>query len=353
MVTVLLVDDEKLELEMLLNYVEWERLGFSVIGTAKNGKLGLELADLHQPDLVITDIKMPVMDGIEMSKLLKKSHPEIRIIFLSGYEEFNYAKEALQIGISDYILKPIYLKDFHEFMQKVYDACMEDKKKRDELIKLVEDQFGVFFHAGRFYEDLVLKGEKDFLKQLDIFFKWVESAKTGLSDIKKMTLGIISRVYTADPEFSGALPSPEHIANEMEHLDEIGAVRAVALDYIHTVENFYAAKLSDVNLNTVDKIKAYIGRTFQKQLSIDDIAGAVFLSPGYIRSIFKKYTGATILDYITQVRMEKAKLLLLDKQFKIHDIAQQVGYENVSYFCNVFLKYTGQTPNNYRIKAKV
>lgn len=98
----------------------------------------------------------------------------------------------------------------------------------------------------------------------------------------------------------------------------------------------------------MDKIFHYIHEHFHASITIEDIAGHVYLSPNYVRTLFKKETGETVLDYIVKLRMKRAVELLKNPSLKIHEIARSVGYENISYFCSVFHKHKGYTPNEFR-----
>lgn len=106
MLKILLVEDEKLELETLRDYVDWKSLGVGKVYTARNGRTALECMAEHEPDILIADIQMPVMNGIELTKRVREEGYRCKIIFLSGYDDFEYLKAAFQVQAIDYILKP-------------------------------------------------------------------------------------------------------------------------------------------------------------------------------------------------------------------------------------------------------
>ena len=104
---VLLVDDEEEVMDVIEHRICWKQMGFEVVGKAQNGVKALEISEKMQPDVVITDIKMPYMDGLELARNLKQDNPDVRILILTGFDEFEYAKEAVHLEIEEYILKPV------------------------------------------------------------------------------------------------------------------------------------------------------------------------------------------------------------------------------------------------------
>ena len=111
---VLLVDDEEEVRNAIEQRINWEELGFEVIGKAQNGVKAMEIAEKLQPDVVITDIKMPYMNGLELARNLKEENPGVRILILTGFDEFEYAKEAVHLEVEEYILKPINANELSE-----------------------------------------------------------------------------------------------------------------------------------------------------------------------------------------------------------------------------------------------
>jgi len=116
---VFLVDDEIIIREGISKSIDWEKEGYEYCGDAPDGEMALPLIEACQPDIVITDIEMPFMDGLELSKIIRKNMPRVKIVILSGHDEFEYAREALRIQISEYCLKPVSSSDLLEILQKV------------------------------------------------------------------------------------------------------------------------------------------------------------------------------------------------------------------------------------------
>lgn len=139
MYSVFIVDDEHIVLEGIRNSIDWENSSFTFAGEASDGELALSMIHEMKPDILITDIKMPFMDGLELSRILKKIQPWIKIIILSGHDEFEYAKAAISIGVEDYILKPFTSEDLLKSLNKVAANLDKEKKQLSDISQLKEN----------------------------------------------------------------------------------------------------------------------------------------------------------------------------------------------------------------------
>lgn len=174
--SVMLVDDEEEVRQAIINKLNWEEVGFEVIGYAENGEEALELADNIRPDVIMTDIHMPFMDGLTMCRKLKEIANNTKIIIFSGYDEFEYAREAIQLEVEEYILKPIdslQLKGVFERIKKNLDKEIEEKSNVDllkkyyyESLPIMKEQFLGSLLEGKLeqakIEDLVQVYDKEF-----------------------------------------------------------------------------------------------------------------------------------------------------------------------------------------------
>ena len=136
MYKVFLVDDEIVVREGIRDNVNWDQTSFTLVGEAPDGEMALPLIQEIKPDILITDIKMPFMDGLQLSRFIRKSMPWIKIMILSGHDEFNYAKEAISIGVTEYLLKPISSSDLIKSLNKVAAQIEEEKTERESLEKI-------------------------------------------------------------------------------------------------------------------------------------------------------------------------------------------------------------------------
>lgn len=139
MVKVFLVEDEIVIRDGIKNSIKWEKEGFEFVGEAGDGELAYPMILKEQPDILITDIKMPFMDGLELSRLVKQELPDIKILILSGYDEFEYAKEAIRIGVAEYLLKPVSSNKLLEVLRSVTSAIVQERQEKELLRKYEAD----------------------------------------------------------------------------------------------------------------------------------------------------------------------------------------------------------------------
>ncbi|HJB24627.1 MAG TPA: response regulator [Candidatus Jeotgalibaca pullicola] len=140
MYSVVLVDDEQMIRESIIELVDWNKAGFEMIGQASNGDEALEFIEKNTPDILITDIKMPIMDGIQLAKEVREKHPSVKIIFLSGYDEFEYAISGIKLNIIEYLLKPISRVELEETLKKVKKNLDKEQREARDL-KLAEANY--------------------------------------------------------------------------------------------------------------------------------------------------------------------------------------------------------------------
>mgnify|MGYP000943866750 FL=1 len=134
--SVLLVDDEEDVVEAIIQKIDWEGMGYSLLGYAKNGLEALEIAEEKQVDVVLTDIKMPYMDGLTLSHKLKELYPSVKIIIFSGFDEFEYAKEAIRLEAEEYMLKPVDSVELSRIFKKVHERLDEEFDEKQNINRL-------------------------------------------------------------------------------------------------------------------------------------------------------------------------------------------------------------------------
>ena len=547
MVKVYLVEDEIIIRQSIKNSIDWEKEGYEFVGDASDGELALPVILKEKPDILITDIRMPFMDGLELSRMVKAELPDIKIVILSGYDDFEYAKQAIKIGVAEYLLKPVssavLLEHLSEIAEKVRDeredlalkkVYYQEMQENEELIKMkflgelisgklsLADAMekGKRFHmnlSGPFYRIILFKFiqedhvqaeqsealaeayeavgnyvdglkdafrfqrgvegwaflltsvEEDMEAQTERF---IEGLKEVIAPFEALTWfgGIGSEAarlrelrYSfreADKAFAGRfVQEPNQIISveqlnyeqldnefdanifgEINQFDQIitrflssgsreevesfvGALfteisedhfrslmirQYIIMDIYATVlafckklrkdtgadgeaagqmeslrENEEILKRAVLTAESVDDIKDYIGtlldhvielrntlsgrrysdiiRTARKRIeqdymsediSLNTVAAEVGMSPSYFSSVFGKEMGKTFIEYLTEVRMEKAKQYLVCSSMKTSEISYEVGYKDPHYFSYIFKKTQGCTPKEYRAARK-
>lgn len=147
MYTVVVADDEEEIRRGIIKKVRWEELGFRVVGDAENGVEALELVEKLEPDLLLTDIRMPFMSGIELARQVREIRPTVQIAFLSGFDDFSYAQQAIQYNIISYMLKPISSQELEEELKNIKEI-IDQKFEEFASKESVQDRSGqVRIHA--------------------------------------------------------------------------------------------------------------------------------------------------------------------------------------------------------------
>lgn len=531
---VLIVDDEAAVRRGLRNTIQWEQLGFELVGEADDGTAALELTEVLKPDVIITDICMPIMDGIEYLKNLKAMNSRSKIIILSGHDRFDFARDAMRFGAFSYILKPVDNKELVSQLLALKEKIESEKKinlEFERLRTLVQENGRML--RERFLNSLVkgiLSDEDDIRKKLDFFgvtkldnlmvvmiaeidnypvsfeglteeekqinkFAMVDIAESKLSvsgrgcafsgsdhqfimilslgdersesrqyrtmfdlaeDIRctvakllgfTITIGI-SRVaynlrglkkgyyealeavrqkswmgkdcvilfrdvamanakvctYPKDAEceilagISGKNPeqSMKGVERFCRHLYEL---KGLELKYLHEMvlrlsfgiyHTLFDAGMSldriheIIQVQTVSRIQTledaghfledevikvisvleeeskakyryeisravdFINGHYHRQIELNEVAEYIHLSPYYLSRLFKKETGRNFIDFLNEVRINKAKELMKDTTLKLYEIAEMVGYRDNAYFGQMFKKYVGISPGDFR-----
>lgn len=242
---VLVVEDEYMIRENIVKKINTLKLNFEVIGQASNGQIALDFIQQNHPHIVLTDIKMPVMDGLLLAKKIYSVYPTIKIIIISGFSDFKFAQQAIRYGVHDFLLKPISEKDLLATLQKL---------------------------------QVILDHE---LKQIHVF---------SLCD--------------------------SHSLSRKE---------------------------------IVEHIELYIRENFRSDISLGEIADKIGFTSDYLSRTFKKFKGESPIKFITKLRINEAKQLLLNNpQLDVKFVGEQVGYSDPYYFSRVFNSYTGLYPTEYR-----
>ncbi len=525
MLNLIIVDDEKTTRDSLEAYIPWKELGIDSVTTAKNGVVALELAEKSPPDIILSDVRMPKMDGIELAINIRSRYPQCKIIFLSGYSDKEYLKSAINLKAVSYIEKPIQIEEIKTVISETVALCLEEEQQRlqthklnniiNENVPLIRQEIALelikdspdLTHLSLKYEDVFnelsqaqsftvfaidinwsqaadndkkLDCKRQLLKTLcnnnelslsilsgfteDNFMvaitsKEKETSTTNIeiahilqnilnntgADIFSHTIGVGTSVSTLPliqdsyysacsavqnqfyhdsksifeySEWSGSyFEVDKNIYSDFKSClkkqelteavnlitllaetasskkdNDINSVKNVFFNLLLIIfevarENHYITKTHDsekkyiwqeidatrtlsalskyvishietvlVQANDNDSINRklhgimkYVHEHYaENSLTIQGIAQNVFLSQTYLCAFFKKSTGKTLNEFITEVRIEKSKELLKDSGIKLYEVATSIGFTDANYFSTLFKKYTGCTPSEFR-----
>jgi two-component system response regulator YesN len=502
MLKMLLVEDEPATIEGIKSAINWPMIGISICGEATNGLEAIQMIDDLEPDIILCDIRMPKMDGISLINQIQPRHPNIKVIFLSGYSDKEYLKSAIRLNVVDYIYKPFELGELIQAIEKAKAACKKEhdsesvSEDNDIALNIIQKGWAsasslkdipldldelmatiiIHFNSGievayeteaftisrylpefkRAFSQIFnnryiiscinnayilhanvptnFASDKNMITQLNELFATVKNFSgaiaVGISNpvpsfehlresyhqarnavLSAFLVGYGKLIFYKD--LSTAVFTPRHdleemffnpisnnnIASSIDFLEEyvsymrscrpedIPAIKdelaAIAFqlnqkskkqDHIQrrfiTETINYALEIEDIKqyllqmleqiqgeINNLDNkgriifdVEKYIIQNYDKNLSINQIAEHVYLTPTYLCHLYKKTTGRTLNQFILDVKMNKSKRLLTDTTLKISEIAEKIGYTNQNYFTRTFTKYFGLNPTTFRNK---
>jgi two-component system response regulator YesN len=196
MLKIFLAEDEVIVRETIKRMIPWENLGFELVGEAADGEMALPLLIRQQPDLLITDIKMPFMDGLTLARLAKKEVPGLKVVILSGYDDFNYAKQAINIGVEDYLLKPITKNALIERLTEIRSRYEDEKTQREYYEKFHREMQAYEKNSSRDFFEALVSGS------LDMMEVYKRAEKLGL-DIVAESYNVLIFTMNCNEDFSG------------------------------------------------------------------------------------------------------------------------------------------------------
>ena len=214
MLKIFLAEDEVIVRETIKRMIPWEDLGFELVGEAADGEISLPLLLRHKPDLLITDIKMPFMDGLTLAKVAKKEIPGLKVVILSGYDDFNYAKQAINIGVEDYLLKPITKNALIERLTEIRSRYEHEKTQKEYYEKFHREMQAYEKNSSRDFFEALVSGSMD---MMEIYRR---SEKLGL-DIVAEAYNVLIFTMNCEEDFSGQREGySEWEAESLELLEE-------------------------------------------------------------------------------------------------------------------------------------
>ena len=292
----MLADDEPIMRKALQSLIDWKSIDCEIVYVAENGQEVLNALQEIQPDILITDINMPGADGIETARYIWENRMPTKVILLTAYADFSYAQSAIRYNVVEYVTKT---GAFDELLRAV-ERCKTVLS--EQSVRSSEEKEARMEHLYKKVMDMV-----DDFKEL-----YADVSNNNVYDEGK------KQKYSSD-------------AADGENI--------MVISY-------------DSKRNLIKESLEYIEQHYHEQISVGDIAKELGTSISYLSRIFKESTGETIIRTINNKRVEKAKIYLRETDYKVYEVADILGFENVTYFSRFFKKHTGISPKEYKEQKK-
>lgn len=335
----IVVDDERMIRTGISSFINNNDTGFEVIHTFKDGAEAIEHLQSHDAALVISDIKMVNVSGIELARYIYENKPHIKIILLSGYAEFEYAKAAMQYNVEDYLTKPT---DFGELKQLLL-------KIKETLEKAENADVNIFLDkVKQLYANLLSGKSDDAVAVLETLLSGNRHDGVYLGQFASNLFEIIFNRLHANLKVQFISEKFDYKKLiDMDSRDKISNYSAQLLRNITAQLSADSDNDSEGASNAVvAKIIQFVNEHYSENISMQDAAEKVFFNPAYFSRFFKKQTGENFSDYLLRVRMENAVKFLRENK-KITDISRDCGYSSSGYFTRIFKEYYKCTPSEY------
>ncbi|MEK3885031.1 response regulator [Paenibacillus sp. PL2-23] len=361
MLRVLIVDDVPLIRQSLSVFVEANNDTTIVSGTAANGKQAMAWLQDSYVDLCITDIRMPVMDGLQLIKQINANFPWMACLVVSSYDDFEYAKQSIELNALDYVLKPVNKETMNKALAKATNKIQELRNwdaaqlflKRLPHHRSVLEQWREHILTIRM-ETLPLL----IVETLELLEQWVEGNYYLLNALSNLWLQTLIEELTTE-KIQLELDEGKDLGLGEKHLElsrtrsyfRLCAVRRLEEGAYRLIASMRGVR-NQQSVKVVNQIRQYIQQHCGEPLNLQSLADHVALNKTYMCKLFKEETEQTIHTYIVLERMQLARSLLLDGSNKVYEIAKQVGYEDVDYFTQIFKKHYGLSPLDYKRRMK-
>ncbi|MCR8633075.1 MULTISPECIES: response regulator transcription factor [Paenibacillus] len=332
MFQVLVAEDELWIRDAVAEMVDRLTPHFTVAGEVSNGEEAWDFIQEHWPSIVITDIMMPHKNGIWLSEQIYQANLPLVTIVVSGYDNFQYAKQVMRFGITEYLLKPVDEEELH--------AALKRSVKKLEGMKEIHE--GVL-HIQRFVEHMSEMSQSNVLAEIKALLASILSLRVTTPGMRKSLLAILSA------KLNGLLQAYDqrHVFIPLTAEDEAGIHKHFA-DLMDEWLLVYP-QYSNQHVNSaIKRVRDHIDVHYFENFSLAKMADIAHMSVSHFSMLFKKTTGQTCLNYLNMIRITKAKELLKEPDLKIYEIADMIGYSSLPYFNRIFKQMVTITPVEYR-----
>lgn len=384
MVNIIVVDDEQVITDGLSQYIEKNIDGYKVVGCFSDGNDAVKYLENNKVDVIITDIEMIGVSGLKLAEIVFNNYPDIFVIILSGYNNFEYAQQAVKFGVKRYLTKPVNLKELKDVLNELSDEINRKHDITSQNSINAQRAFLDFIKNSFYYINSIEDNSEVLSKKIgDCYFclfsvlidninpennqKWKYGADAFYSAIfnlfnmqntnmkfynlynrdKRMYIVSYSTCFESEEEMKKATEKEIlYVAEQIYKLFSISAkveIETLSPDIENSNFDYSGKKLEAL----VEQAKTFVDNNFRDNISLSDTADALNVSPAYLSRIFKQISGENFTDYLLTVRMNMAVELLKSGKYKIYEISELVGYSNSKYFNNVFRVNMGLSPKQY------
>ena len=408
-IRVMVVDDEPIAARAIAYMIEQGVVNVEIVGLFHSGREAIRQVDLLRPEIVIMDIQMPGINGLEAMRQIKIRDQNVRFIIISAYQEFHYATQALELGACDYLLKPVKQTAFTSALYKVIqdigarndylDYEMEQRERMELATPIIKKDFLRSLLPGADASACLISCAAFLGYEEKTGYVFVVEGDAALTDEKMQRLlrnaelksncditlvqqnQAVGFVYDADDTswlytdgMCNAMPVHMGIGGvykgtlqmRLSCAEAFLAVRQLrsepyADNARHLLfsdatavkgesEELYIDRSQEIKSrqDIIEKAEYYIARNYTEDVALEDVAAYVNLSPFYFSRLYKSDTGKKFSEKLTEVRIQKAKEFLRQPNSSIKDVAYSVGYNDPNYFSKVFHKITGMTASQYK-----
>ena len=372
MLRVMLIDDEPSVLIGLRLLLDWDAHDAEICGAFQHPDQALETAVTLQPDLIITDIEMPEISGLDLIVSLKTVCPNTTCIILSAYSDFHYAQRAVELGVYRYLLKPLSADTLSKLLQEVKARVVPAKPAEHSLMrKLITKEILLngtdFHHSNTFpsFRDIAQK------KPFRIVFLKPKNPEQNLAALQQRIHATFLTEYLFQYESELILLLDEICASTVQETLELQFSDTFTFEITQTftglkaghelLKNRHAAEMAAKasvsedgsavgnSQQAVQRAMAYIREHYMEHdFRLASVSEALYMNNSYLSHIFKQKTGTTLYQYLLDIRMQEAKKLLCVSDLTVAEIGYRVGYAIPKNFYSAFKKYYNESPRSYQ-----
>lgn len=344
LIKVIIVDDEYLIIQRLKKIIAWEDYGFKVCADAKDAFDAMQKIEIYKPDFVITDIRMPEMDGLDLCQWSKQRYPLIKFLILSGYQEFSYVQRALRLGVDDFLVKPIDEFELIEALKRIYSTIQARQRESTYFEKEIEEYQCT---ANRIWDCLMKQDLYALEVELDTIMQITR--EQGYHYLVQVAFYLTDHMIRLQGYSFDLLRTSVQLRQTLSSTFESAQWREEFMDFLKGYYSILEHTRTNAEESVYQNVMKYVSQNYMNNIGLNELSQALEYNASYLSRLIKKHTGKGCTEIIIDYRIQKAKEMLSETAERIHTISTRVGFTDVKYFSLTFKKKVGVTPKEYRV----